>query len=251
MRKYIIAGNWKMHGSHANVQTLLTTLKQDIKVNSKAEMIVFPPFVFLEQTRQLLNHTSLKWGAQNVAVEKIGAFTGEISANMLLEFGCQYVLVGHSERRALYGETDEIIAKKFLLAKEAGLIPILCIGETLMQRQQGLTEAVISEQLNAILQLPGAAKNLCQAIVAYEPVWAIGTGQTATPEQAQQIHTYLRQQVAKHDQSIADQLCILYGGSVKSANAEALFSMPDIDGGLVGGASLEAEEFLKIYQAVK
>lgn len=251
MRRTIIAGNWKMHGTRSSVQELLQVLTNELPETSVAEMIIFPPFVFLEQAQRLLEDSVIKWGAQNVATEQSGAFTGEISADMLCEFACQYVLVGHSERRQLYGETNQIVAKKFALAQQAGLTPIVCVGETINEREQGLTQQIVSQQLEAILQLPGGVKNLGQAVVAYEPVWAIGTGLTATPEQAQEIHALLRQQVAQQDPVIAQQLSILYGGSVKASNAKALFAMPDIDGSLVGGASLNAQEFLEIFHSVK
>lgn len=250
MRKVIVAGNWKMHGTKASVQALLTALTKSSGINSAAEMVVFPPFVFLEQTQRLLQGTGIYWGAQDVATEQSGAFTGEISASMLREFACKYVLVGHSERRSLYNETNAVVAKKFAIAKQAGLIPILCVGETLAEREKGLTQQVVSQQLQAILDLSTGAENLRQAVLAYEPVWAIGTGLTATPEQAQAIHALLRQQVAEHNPTIAQQLSILYGGSVKGSNAKALFAMPDIDGGLVGGASLDAQEFLQIFHSV-
>jgi triosephosphate isomerase len=251
MRKSIIAGNWKMHGSQSTVQILLTELTKHITANDAAELIVFPPFVYLEQAKRLLEGSVIKWGAQNLATEQSGAFTGEISATMLRDFACQYVLVGHSERRSLYGETNEIVAKKFAIAKQAGLLPVLCVGETLAEREQGLTQQVVTHQLQAILHLTDGVKNLQNAVLAYEPVWAIGTGLTATPEQAQEIHAMLRQQVAKHDATIAQQLSILYGGSVKASNAKALFAMPDIDGGLVGGASLDAKEFIQIFHSIE
>ncbi len=251
MRKLIIAGNWKMHGTRTSVQALLTDLTKQLIVSDSVEMIVFPPFVFLEQAQRLLEGSAIKWGAQNIAAEQSGAFTGEISATMISDFACQYTLIGHSERRSLYGEVDDMVAKKFMLAKQARLTPVLCVGETLIEREKGLTQQVVSRQLGAILQLAGGAENLSQAILAYEPVWAIGTGLTATPEQAQEIHAMLRQQVAQLNPTIAQQLRILYGGSVKVANAKALFSMPDIDGGLVGGASLDAQEFLQIYYSAQ
>ena len=245
-RRTLIAGNWKMHGSRAMVNDLLTTFKNSSSPDLQAELIVFPPTIFLEQAQKLLAGSHISWGAQNVASELSGAFTGEISANMLLEFGCNYVLIGHSERRHLYGETDTQLAKKFTIATQVGLKPILCVGETLEERQQGRMQAVILKQLNAILA--AGANQLNNAVLAYEPVWAIGTGITATPEQAQEVHAMLRQAVAKHDQAIAQKLPILYGGSVKATNVKALFNMPDIDGGLIGGASLIADEFLQIYK---
>ena len=248
MRKSLIAGNWKMHGNRAMVNDLLSSLKQAVSTSARAEMAVFPPYVFLSQTEHTLSDSIIAWGAQNVAAEKTGAFTGEISPDMLLEFGCRYVLIGHSERRSIYGETDAVIAQKFILAKKSGLIPVLCVGETFMEREVGETYNVVARQLDAVLAQ--GAELLLDAVLAYEPVWAIGTGLTATPEQAQEVHFYLRQQVAKYNSTIADKLRILYGGSVKAANAQALFSMPDIDGGLIGGASLDANEFLQIYNTV-
>lgn len=246
-RKLLIAGNWKMHGTRASVADLLAQIKQCFEKNDAAEMAVFPPFVFLEQTQQALTNTSIFWGAQNVAAETQGAFTGEVSAAMLREFNCRYVIVGHSERRALYGETDAVVAKKFALAQQTGLCPIVCVGETLEERNGNLMHEIVARQLNTVIELNGV-KALQNAVLAYEPVWAIGTGLTATPEQAQEIHAMLREQVSAHDAGIARQLRILYGGSLKAANASALLVMPDIDGGLIGGASLDAKEFLHIYQ---
>lgn len=248
MRKPLIAGNWKMHGTRAMVTELFTTFRQAVS-SDQVEMAVFPPFIFLEQAQQLLSKSDIHWGAQNLATELQGAYTGEISASMLKEFGCRYVLVGHSERRTLYGETDAVVAKKFSLANELGLTPVLCLGETLEQRQQGTTEHVLAQQLNAVLETVGVVA-FENAVLAYEPVWAIGTGLTATPEQAQAVHAFLRQQIAQRSQTVAAQLRILYGGSVKAAGAKALFAMPDIDGGLIGGAALVAEEFLKIYHSI-
>lgn len=250
-RKLLIAGNWKMHGTRASVTDLLTHIKKELVVHEQADMVVFPPYVFLEQVEQLLTKTPIAWGAQNVAAEKNGAYTGEISASMLTEFACRYVLVGHSERRSLYGETDEIVAKKFVLAQQAGLCPVLCVGETLEQRKNGQTQEIVCQQLAAVIEYAKSVEVLGNAVLAYEPVWAIGTGLTATPEQAQEVHAVLRQQVAALDADIARQLCILYGGSLKAATAPALFAMPDIDGGLIGGASLDAQEFLQIYKAAR
>lgn len=249
-RKPIIAGNWKMHGTQAMTADLLNIIKNKVSADV-ADVIVFPPFIFLPQTQQLLQGSNVQWGGQNMAAEKSGAFTGEISGEMLLEFGCRYVLLGHSERRSLFGEEDLLIAKKFKLALELGLQPILCVGETLQQREQGLTEEVVAAQLLQVAEYVGGMKLFENAILAYEPVWAIGTGKTATPEQAQAAHAFLRQQVASQSKVVADGLRILYGGSVKAANANSLFAMPDIDGGLIGGASLDAEEFLQIYQSIK
>jgi triosephosphate isomerase len=240
----MIAGNWKMHGSRESVAALLTGIKSAASNASSVEIVVFPPFVFLEQTQDLLSDTAIAWGGQNLCAEPAGAFTGEVSASMLLEFGCRYVLIGHSERRQLFGENDQLIAKKFDLARKVGLIPILCVGETLAEREAGRTQDIVARQLAAVLE-----EGLHDAIVAYEPVWAIGTGLTATPEQAQEVHAAIRSQVAARDAAIAAELRILYGGSVKSSNAAQLFAMPDVDGALVGGASLDAAEFMRICSA--
>lgn len=245
----IVAGNWKMHGTKAFVQQLLTELKNKFTQSYQAEMIVFPPFVFLDQVASLLDGTPIQWGGQNMAAELEGAYTGEISGRMLDEFGCGYVLLGHSERRQYYGETNEVVAKKVQLAYQCGLQPILCVGETLQQREAGQTEAIVSQQLTHVIDFMGGVSGLSGAIIAYEPVWAIGTGLTATPEQAQEVHAYLRQQLASYDVAFAQRTRILYGGSVKANNAEALFAMPDIDGGLIGGASLDAQDFFQIFQA--
>ncbi len=245
MRKPLIAGNWKMNGSCASVDALLRALSKGA-ASVTAELAVFPAFVFLERTRRLLASGTIAWGGQNLAPEPSGAFTGEVSAEMLRDFGCRYVLVGHSERRTLFGETNEWVAAKYQAALRAGLSPILCVGETLQEREQGLTYDVLRTQLNAILTLPTGVKSLEQAVIAYEPVWAIGTGLTAQPETAQEVHAKIRSWVAEYDIKVAENLRILYGGSLKRDGAALLLAMPDIDGGLVGGASLNAEEFLDI-----
>ncbi len=206
------------------------------------------PFPYLAQAQQLLQGGSVKWGAQNVHQLDKGAYTGEVAAAMLVDFGCSYVLVGHSERRAIYGETSALVAEKFAAAQRAALVPILCVGESLAQREDDETEAVVAEQLDAVMNSLGV-QCLRNAVVAYEPVWAIGTGRTASPQQAQAVHAFIRQRIAAQDERIAEGLCILYGGSVKAANAAELFAMADIDGGLIGGASLVAEEFIAICKA--
>jgi triosephosphate isomerase (TIM) len=211
---------------------------------------VCPPFVYLWETARLLKSSSIALGAQSVCAEALGAFTGEVSAGMLKDVGCKYVLVGHSERRAIYKEDDALVARKFLAAQSQGLIPVLCVGETLEERERGQTMQVVSRQLAAVLDLAGAAA-LRTAVIAYEPVWAIGTGKNATPAQAQEVHAYIRTAIAGRDAKIAADVRILYGGSVKAANAHELFAMPDVDGGLVGGASLKADEFLKICAAAQ
>jgi len=248
MRKILVAGNWKMHGSKALVTELLEGLLAAPSTDA-AELAVFPPFPYLAQAQSLLSGSPIAWGAQNLNPVAQGAHTGEVSAPMLLDFGCRYVLVGHSERRTLYGESDEDVAARFAAALEAGLEPVLCVGETLQEREDGLTEAVVERQLQAVLDRCGF-EGFRQAIVAYEPVWAIGTGRTATPEQAQAVHAFIRDIFAARDDIIAGQLRILYGGSVNGSNAADLFAREDIDGGLVGGASLKAEDFLAIRDAV-
>jgi len=246
-RTPLVAGNWKMNGSKVMAKNLLEAIKANLP--QKVEVAVLPPFVFLNEAQELLKKSVISWGAQNLATEKDGAYTGEVSGEMLKEFACKYVLVGHSERRQYYGETNAIVAKKYQLAQESGLIPILCVGETLEERQAEKTLSVIQNQLMAVIERSGV-NSLQNAIIAYEPIWAIGTGLSATPEQAQEIHLALRQLVAKHSADIAENLRILYGGSVKPSNAKALFAMPDIDGGLIGGASSDASDFINIYQSI-
>lgn len=251
MRKCVIAGNWKMNGTKTSVADLIAGIKNGVTqtANKDIEWIVFPPFVYLEQVEKLLTGTEIAWGAQNLSKEASGAYTGEISADMLKEFNCQYVLVGHSERRSLYNESDELVAAKFLIAGKANLVPILCVGETLAERQSGKTQEVIRRQLTAVIQAAAGVELFQRALVAYEPVWAIGTGVTATPEQAEEMHRAIRQEFAKHNANVAENLQILYGGSLKPDNAKALLAMPNIDGGLIGGAALKAEDFLNIGKA--
>ena len=245
MRKKLVAGNWKMHGSLAENAALLSALKPAL---AGIEAVVCVPFPYLAQAQAELTGSSIAWGAQNVCEEAKGAFTGEVSASMLLDFGCTYVIVGHSERRSLYGESDTLVARKYVAAQAAGLTPILCVGESLAERESGVTEAVVSRQLDAVIDAAGVA-SLARAVIAYEPVWAIGTGKTASPEQAQAVHAFIRGRVAALDASVAGQLVIQYGGSVKAANAAELMAQPDIDGGLIGGASLVADEFVAICRA--
>ena len=245
MRKKLVAGNWKMHGSLAENAALLSALKPAL---AGIEAVVCVPFPYLAQAQAELTGSSIAWGAQNVSEQAKGAFTGEVSASMLLDFGCTYVIVGHSERRSLYGESDALVAKKYMAAQAAGLTPILCVGESLAERESGVTEAVVSRQLDAVIDAAGVA-SLAKAVIAYEPVWAIGTGKTASPEQAQAVHAFIRGKVSALDASVADQLVIQYGGSVKAANAAELMVQPDIDGGLIGGASLVADEFVAICRA--
>jgi triosephosphate isomerase len=246
MRKKLVAGNWKMHGSLASNEALLRELRSaDV---SGAALAVFPPFPYLSQCVAQLAGAGVAIGAQDVSEFSSGAYTGEVSGAMLSELGCAYVLVGHSERRTLHGETSEQVARKAVGAHAAGLIPVICVGETLAERESGQTEAVIGAQVDAVVAIAGQ-QVLRSAVLAYEPVWAIGTGKTASPEQAQEVHAFIRARVAKVDAARASALQILYGGSVKGANAATLFAMPDVDGGLVGGASLVAKEFLEIHRA--
>lgn len=248
MRRAMVAGNWKMVGSRSEVATLVEAIAAGAAGVGEVELAVFPAFVYLEQVQKALSQTTVAWGAQNISAEKSGAFTGEVSASMVAEFGCEYVIIGHSERRQYYGEDDKVVAAKYSRAIEAGLRPIICVGETLAEREAGQTMTVVQRQLAAILDLENATQTLYNAVVAYEPVWAIGTGQTATPEQAQSVHQFLRHQVAERDEKLAKGLRILYGGSVKRDNAAELMAQPDIDGGLVGGASLDSQHFLDIAQ---
>lgn len=247
MRTKLVAGNWKMHGSLAANQQLLAGILGGLG-GCKADVAVCVPFPYLVQAQAALKGSKLAWGAQTVSEHAQGAYTGEVSAAMLEELGCRYVLVGHSERRALYGESDAVVAAKFDAALKAGLTPILCVGETLAEREAGITGDVVTRQLDAVIARSGIAA-LGRAVLAYEPVWAIGTGKTATPQQAQDVHALIRTRVAAGDEAIAQGVQILYGGSVKPGNAQELFAMPDIDGGLIGGASLAADDFLAICTA--
>ena len=239
-----------MHGSLAANQVLLTALVSQLEGLNGMRCAVCVPFPYLAQAQASLTGSKLAWGAQNLSQYDKGAYTGEVSASMLLEFGCRYVIVGHSERRALFGETDAVVAAKFAAALAAGLTPILCVGETLEERDAGRAESVIARQLDAVIAGSGMA-GLAKSVVAYEPVWAIGTGKTASPEQAQAVHAFIRRKLAALDADIAAALVIQYGGSVKATNAAELFSQPDIDGGLIGGASLDLDEFMAICQAAQ
>lgn len=248
MRRKIVAGNWKMHGSRVEANALLNGIREGLQEGVPVSVIVFPSFVHLPLAESQLANSEIAWGGQNLYLGQSGAFTGEVSGPMLKDYGCQYVLVGHSERRSLFHESSVLVAKKFKAALECGLQPILCVGETQQQRTEGQTEVVIAEQLRAVLELTGVDA-FRQAVVAYEPVWAIGTGLTATPEQAQAVHQAIRDLFREYSLDVADTVRILYGGSVKADNAALLFAMPDIDGGLVGGASLDVKSFLAICQA--
>ncbi|WP_295388924.1 triose-phosphate isomerase [uncultured Thiodictyon sp.] len=248
MRQPLIAGNWKMNGTKASVERLLAGVVGGAGSIQHSEMAVCPPFPFLQMAEQALAGSRVRLGAQNCATETLGAFTGEVAAAMLADFGCRYVIIGHSERRALYGEDEAIIAKKLVAAVAVGLTPILCVGETLEERERGDMEAVIAAQIDGIIALCGIAAFGAWEL-AYEPVWAIGTGKTATPAQAQEVHAFIRARLAAQDAVVAQKIRILYGGSMKGSNAPELLSQPDIDGGLIGGAALNADEFLAIARA--
>ena len=246
MRSKLVAGNWKMHGDFVKNAALLGELAT--VDTSVAGMVVIPPFPYLAQCRELLGARGVGIGAQDVSEHSSGAYTGEVSAAMLGDVGCGYVLVGHSERRAIHGESDELVARKAVAGCAGGLVPIICVGESLEERERGETRSVVERQLSAVLSVAGLDV-LRKSVVAYEPVWAIGTGRTATPEQAQEVHAFIRGILAARDEGCAASIGILYGGSVKASNAADLFAMPDVDGGLVGGASLVAREFLEIHRA--
>ncbi|TAN54261.1 MAG: triose-phosphate isomerase [Betaproteobacteria bacterium] len=249
MRNRLVAGNWKMHGSRAANRALLEAIVDGTgEAAQQVQCAVCVPFPYLAQAADLLAGTRLAWGAQDVSAHAAGAYTGEVAAAMLAEFGCRYVLVGHSERRQLHGESDAAVAAKFVAVQANGMTPILCVGETLAERDAARTEAVVARQLDAVIAASGAAA-FGNAVLAYEPVWAIGTGRNATPEQAQAVHAFVRARLAATQAATAQGLRILYGGSVKPANAAAIFAMPDVDGGLIGGASLVAAEFLAIARA--
>ncbi len=248
MRSKLVVGNWKMNGNLASNQALLKSLIPLLASVTRARCAVCAPYPYLAQTEHILRGQGIAWGAQDVCEYEHGAYTGGVSAGMVADFGCRYVIVGHSERRTLFGDSDTVVALKFAAVIKARLTPILCVGETLAEREAGVMEQVIARQMDAVIAHSGAAA-LGQAVMAYEPVWAIGTGKTATPDEAQAAHALIRERVAEHDMRVADGLPILYGGSVKAANAAQLFAMPDIDGGLIGGASLLAEEFAAICKA--
>jgi triosephosphate isomerase len=248
MRQPLVTGNWKMNGSKQSIADLLDGLKQGVGEVNSAELAVCPPAIYIPQVADSLANTPIKWGGQNLSVENQGAFTGEISGDMLTDFNARYVIVGHSERRSLYGETDTLVADKVAKALACGLTPILCVGELLSEREAEQTESVVNRQLDAVVAKIGI-DTMAQVVVAYEPVWAIGTGKTATPEQAQDVHAFIRQRIAVQNVQVADGLRILYGGSMKADNAADLMAQPDIDGGLIGGASLKAVEFLAICKA--
>jgi triosephosphate isomerase len=246
-RTKLVAGNWKMHGSLAANLSLLDAVRTGA-AGLKGQVAICVPYPYLAQAQAVLAGSNVAWGAQDVSEHAQGAYTGEVSAAMLNDFGCRYAIVGHSERRSFYGDTDAVVAAKFDAALKAGLVPILCVGETLDEREANITAQVVTRQLDAVIAKSGVA-SLAKAVIAYEPVWAIGTGKTASPAQAQEVHALIRARVAQGDAAVAAGVQILYGGSVKPGNAKELFGQPDIDGGLIGGASLVAADFLGICAA--
>lgn len=247
MRQRLVAGNWKLHGSLKMVEELVGGLSDQLGKGGKTDVAICPPFVYLDTATRILRGSVIRLGAQDVCAEDWGAFTGEVAASMLAEFSVTYVIVGHSERRTYYCEDNVLVARKFQAARHAGLTPILCVGETLEEREQGLTESIIAAQLGAVIDQVGV-DGVATSVIAYEPLWAIGTGRTATPEQAQSVHEFIRKRLRQHT-PLANACIILYGGSVKPSNAGELFAMPDIDGGLIGGASLDLDDFLAICRA--
>lgn len=248
MRTPLVAGNWKLNGSRSSIKSLVDGLLSGISEVGQTEVAVCPPFVYLSEVNQMLADSAIAMGSQDVCAEDSGAFTGEVAGPMISEMGAVFAIIGHSERRSIYGESDELVARKFAAAQRHGLKPILCVGETLEEREKGVTEDVVARQIDAVINLMGVDA-LENAVIAYEPVWAIGTGMTATPEQAQDVHAFIRNRIAEKSGNVAEKIQILYGGSVKGANAAELFAKPDIDGGLIGGASLDADEFLTICKA--
>lgn len=249
MRKKIVAGNWKMHGSRILIQQLLDDIKRQLpRLPEGVNAVVFPPAMYVPLVASILQDSALQWGGQNVYTALLGAYTGEHSILMFQDYDCRYMLVGHSERRHIFHETEKNIAEKFHLVKEHGMIPVLCVGETLNERESGATKHVLHQQLSMLLnENPQCFKN---AVLAYEPVWAIGTGHTAHPEQAQEAHAFIREEIARFDACVSQEVTILYGGSVNKTNAASLFAMPDVDGGLVGGASLNASQFVEIISCI-
>ncbi|MES2103281.1 MAG: triose-phosphate isomerase [Pseudomonadota bacterium] len=248
MRRTLIAGNWKMNGSFAANAALLAEIKAGLNGQAGCDVLVCPPAPYLQQCADVLAGTSVAWGAQDVSAHGVGAYTGEVSATMLADTACQYVIVGHSERRAYHLESNELVAQKAQQVLRAGMRPVICVGETLQQRELGQTNNIVTAQLQAVLDVLDAA-DMLKIVVAYEPVWAIGTGKTATPQMAQDVHAVLRSQLAARDAAAAEQVQILYGGSMKPDNAAELLAMADIDGGLIGGAALKSADFLAIVRA--
>lgn len=249
MRKNLVVGNWKLNGNLSSTRELVSGVLAGLSAVANTDVGVCPPYPFLSLASELLDSSAIKLGAQDVSDQESGAFTGEVSGGMLKDVGCHFVLVGHSERRSLFMEDDAFTARKFVAAQNAGLVPILCVGELLEERESGVTEQVVARQLDAVIELAGV-NALQQSVIAYEPVWAIGTGKTASPEQAQDVHAFIRGRIVESSANVAGKVQILYGGSVKPNNAAELFAKPDIDGGLIGGASLKVEDFLGICTAV-
>jgi triosephosphate isomerase (TIM) len=249
-RQPLVAGNWKMHGTRAEAELLVDGILHGLSSLAGVEVVVCPPFILIPAVAAKLATAGgrIGVGGQNLDPHASGAYTGEVSGPMLRDAGCTYVIVGHSERRTLFGETDEVVEQKFVAAQAVGLTPILCVGESLAERESGQTTEVVGRQLDAVLARHGA-QVFEKAVIAYEPVWAIGTGRTASPEQAQEVHQFIRARIAARDNKIAENVRLLYGGSVKASNAAELFRQADIDGGLIGGASLKADEFLSICRA--
>jgi triosephosphate isomerase len=237
-----------MNGSRESIRTLLDGVKAGMGDVKSAEVAVCAPAIYIPLVEELLSGSAVSWGGEDLSVHEAGAYTGEIAASMLNDFHCKYVIIGHSERRTYHGESDELVADKYETAMNAGLVPIFCIGETLDEREQGITNDVVARQIDAVINKLGVAA-LAKGVVAYEPVWAIGTGKTATPEQAQEVHAFIRGRIAESDAAVADAVQILYGGSMNAGNASELLAQADIDGGLIGGASLKSDDFLAIAKA--
>ena len=250
MRRALVAANWKMHGNRIFIQELVSGLIPALSggVNG-VDIVICPPFPYLQMVDSLIKGAEIVLGAQDVGSHESGPYTGEVSASMLADFRVRYVIVGHSERRSLMNESDQHVAEKFMAAQQSGLIPVLCVGETLAERDQGIAGQVVERQLSAVIDQAGVS-GLSRAVIAYEPVWAIGTGRSASVEQAQEMHAAIRQLIAVQDDEVAQSVQIIYGGSVNPENAPALFAQPDIDGGLIGGASLNADLFVRICQSV-
>ncbi len=248
MRQPLIAGNWKMNGSSASIKALLDGIKAGMDTVKTAKVVVCAPAIYIPLVQAEIQDTTIGFGGEDISVQDNGAYTGEISASMYQDFGCQYVIVGHSERRTYHNESDQLVAQKFAKARASGLIPLFCIGETLQEREEGITEQVVARQIQAVIDLEGVDA-LTDGVIAYEPVWAIGTGVTASPEQAQEVHLFIREMLAKRSTDTAEKVQILYGGSMNPSNAAELLAKPDIDGGLIGGASLKEADFLAICTA--
>ncbi|MBT3204318.1 MAG: triose-phosphate isomerase [Gammaproteobacteria bacterium] len=245
MRRTLIAGNWKMNGSLSSIEELISGIKDGLAEVTNADMAVCPPAIYISKVNDLIGDSGIGLGSQNICDQESGAFTGELAPSMLKEFNCSYAIIGHSERRSLYGESDELVAKRFAMAVQSGVIPLFCIGETLEERESGIMEDVVSRQIDAVIDTQGIDA-IGKCVIAYEPVWAIGTGVTASPEQAQAVHAFIRSKLAALSEDVAAKVQILYGGSMNAGNAKELLSQPDIDGGLIGGAALKPADFLAI-----